>query len=58
MLRLAHGHAHPRCLLELLSVAGGRGQRMDLLEIRGTDGKNVGFSSIRLATIFCGSFSQ
>jgi hypothetical protein len=32
MLRLAHRHAHPRCLLELSSVAGGRGQRMDLLE--------------------------
>ena len=27
-------------------------------KIRGTDGKNVGLSSIRLATIFCGSFSQ
>ena len=31
-LRLAHRHSHPRCLLELASVAGGRGQRVDLLE--------------------------
>ena len=31
-LRLAHRDPHTRCLLELSSVAGARGQRMDLLE--------------------------
>ena len=30
--RLAHRDSHTRCLLELSSVAGARGQRMDLLE--------------------------